>query len=80
VTITNEPEAMEGSSRNFSNVNPLLPPVMATVWPYVLSGIQSEAQNDSPDVYNIISVFGGRENGQSGTPFEQLGHFESLTN
>ena len=78
MTITNEPEAMEGSSRDFSNVNPLLPPVMAIVWPYVLSGIQSEAPNDSPDVYDIISVFGGRENGQSGTPFERLGHLESL--
>jgi hypothetical protein len=53
---------------------------MATVWPYVLSGIQSEAPNDSPDVYDIISVFGGRENSQSGTPFERLGHLESLTN
>jgi hypothetical protein len=78
VTITNKPETMEGSSRDFSNVNPLLPPVMAIVWPYVLSGIQSEAPNDSPDVYDIISVFGGRENGQSGTPFERLGHLESL--
>jgi len=52
--------------------------VMAIVWPYVLSGIQSEAPNDSPDVYDIISVFSGRENGQSGTPFERLGHLESL--
>jgi len=51
---------------------------MAIVWPYVLSGIQSEAPNDSPDVYDIISVFSGRENGQSGTPFERLGHLESL--
>jgi hypothetical protein len=45
-----------------------------------LSGIQSEALNDSPDVYDIISVFGGRENGQSGTPFERLDHLEGLTN
>jgi len=53
VTITNEPEAMEGSSHDFSNVNPLLPPVMTTVWPYVLSGIQSEVPNDSP-TYMIL--------------------------
>ena len=50
------------------------------VWPYVLSGIQSEVPNDSPDIYDIISVFGSRENSQSGTPFERLGHLESLTN
>jgi hypothetical protein len=61
VTITTEPEAMEGSSCNFSNVNPLLPPVIAIVRPYVLSGIQSEVPNDSPDVYDYISIWQQRK-------------------
>jgi len=38
------------------STNPLLPPVMASGRPYVLSSIQSEAPNDTPDVYDIIAV------------------------
>ena len=51
-----EPEATEGSSHDFSNVNPLLPPVMASVRPYFRSSIQSEAPNDTPDIYDITAV------------------------
>jgi hypothetical protein len=53
VTIMTEPE---GSLHDFSNVNPLLPPVMASVRPYFQSSIQSEAPNDTPNIYDITAV------------------------
>ena len=49
----------------FFQCKPTAPTCNGHCKPYVLSGIQSEAPNNSPNVYDITSVFGSRENSQS---------------